>query len=114
VPAQPGRQGNVAVGRVVDLHVLLRAVDGDVEFEFADVDAGADHAKLGHLRHPFLVMRTLGSFNHPGLMKSRSRSCSGPAHKAEALTIRRPAPVPDGHPERGIPTKERTDDSRSG
>ena len=40
----------------------------------------------------FLVMRTLGSFNHPGPMKSRSRSCSATALVARerAIDDRRP------------------------
>src|SRR5215467_9041681 len=40
---------------------------------------------------PFLVMRTLGSFNHPGPMKNRSRSCSAAALAAREHPIRRPA-----------------------
>src|SRR5262249_33999641 len=37
-----------------------------LELVFAGIDAGADHAMLAHLPRPFLVMRTHGSFNHPG------------------------------------------------
>src|SRR5262249_5165918 len=40
---------------------------------------------------PFLVMRTLGSFNHPGPMKNRSRACSAAALAARDQPIRRPA-----------------------
>jgi len=36
-------------------------------------------------------MRTLGSFNHPGPMKNRSRSCSAAALAAREHPIRRPA-----------------------
>src|SRR6185437_16015147 len=81
-------------GRVVRyLPVLFAAIDGDVQFSLGDVDSGCDCGRLGHLRHPFLVMRTLGSFNHPGLMKSRSRSCSPTAQQSqEERSIRRPAP----------------------
>jgi len=43
-------------------------------------------------------MRTLGSVNHPGLMKSRSRSCSPTARKALEPTIRRPAARPGRPP----------------
>jgi len=64
--AQPGRQRRVPIRTVVDLQLLWTLVESHVELVLAGVDAGTNHAMLGHLRRPFLVMRTLGSFNHPG------------------------------------------------
>src|SRR6266403_718939 len=82
----------VKTGRVVrDLPAQLAAVDGNVQFGLGHVDSGHDCVSLAHLPRPFLVMRTPGSFNHPGPMKSRSRSCSPTAQKALERTIRRPA-----------------------
>src|SRR5436189_274087 len=71
--ARIGRR--VAVRGVVDLQLLTRAMDRYIELVFAGIDPGADHARLAHLRRPFLVMRTYSSFNHPGPMKNRPRSC---------------------------------------
>jgi hypothetical protein len=51
---------------IVDLQAVLTAVQRDIELIFARVDAGRRCGMLAHLRRPFLVMRTLGSFNHPG------------------------------------------------
>ena len=48
---------------------LLDAVNGDVQLLLCNVDTGGNRANLLHLRRPFLVMRTHGSFNHPGSMK---------------------------------------------
>src|SRR6266545_2721650 len=63
---QPGRQTPVAVRSVVDLQLLRTLIERRIELAFAGIDAGADHVMLAHLRRPFLVMRTLGSFNHTG------------------------------------------------
>src|SRR5258708_23714397 len=71
-----------------------------IELGFAGIDTGGIDGILTHLRRPFLAMRTLGSVNHPGPMKSRPRSRSGAAHDAKEHTIRRPAgpPRPASHP----------------
>src|SRR5882672_4486311 len=55
---------------VLDLQLVRMLLDRHIELAFAGVDAGADYGMLAHLRRPFLVMRTLGSFNHPGPMKT--------------------------------------------
>src|SRR6266436_5436394 len=60
---------------VVDLQPLRATTERHLELAFAGIDAGTDCAMLAHLLRPFLVMRTHGSFNHPGPMKSRPRSC---------------------------------------
>jgi len=91
----------MALFGVVDLQPFRSAGERHIELALAGVDAGADHAMLAHLRRPFLVMRTLGSFNHPGPMKSRSRSCSGTAQKAAVRTIRRSAARPGWPPGSG-------------
>src|ERR1043166_4777370 len=52
---------------VLDLQPIWAAIKSHIEFAFAGIDTGADHDMPAHLRRPFLVMRTLGSFNHPGL-----------------------------------------------
>src|ERR1043166_9998848 len=52
---------------VLDLQPIWAAIKSHIEFAFAGIDTGADHGMPAHLRRPFLVMRTLGSFNHPGL-----------------------------------------------
>jgi len=75
VALQPGRQRSVAIRSVIDLQLRRTFIERGIELAFAGIDAGADHAMLTHLRRPFLVMRTLGSFNHTGQMKSRPRSC---------------------------------------
>src|SRR5262249_42275537 len=54
------------IASVVDLQPLRAAMQRHLELVFAGIDAGADHAMLAHLPRPFLVMRTHGSFNHPG------------------------------------------------
>src|SRR5437899_2527845 len=59
----------VTIRSVVDLQLLRTAIERHIELAFACVDAGANYAMLTHLPRPFLVMRTLGSFNHPGPMK---------------------------------------------
>src|SRR5207247_2955561 len=88
---QPGRQAPIARGAIVDLQLIRAFVDRYVQLVLACIDPGAHGAILAHLLRPFLVMRTLGSFNHPGPMKSRSRSCSAAALVARERTIRRPA-----------------------
>src|SRR5438552_9632543 len=88
---QPGRQAPIACGAIVDLQLIRAFVDRHVQLVLAGIDPGAHGAILAHLLRPFLVMRTLGSFNHPGPMKSRSRSCSAAALVARERTIRRPA-----------------------
>src|SRR5207248_2620904 len=88
---QPGRQAPIARGAIVDLQLIRAFVDRHVQLVLAGIDPGAHGAILAHLRRPFLVMRTLGSFNHPGPMKSRSRSCSPAALVAREPPIRRPA-----------------------
>src|SRR5215468_4428947 len=70
---QPGRQGFVTIRSIVQLQLVRTAVQRHIELVFASIDASADHAMLAHLRRPFLVMRTLGSFNHPGPMKKADR-----------------------------------------
>src|SRR5947209_7012803 len=89
--AQPGRQAPIARGAIVDLQLIRAFVDRHVQLVLAGIDPGAHGAILAHLLRPFLVMRTLGSFNHPGPMKSRSRSCSAAALVARERAIRRPA-----------------------
>src|SRR5215510_1303799 len=64
--AQPSRQRPVAISIVGHLKLLSTSIDRHIELVLCRVDAGADHAMLAHLPRPFLVMRTLGSFNHPG------------------------------------------------
>src|SRR5437773_1001583 len=88
---QPGRQAPIARGAIVDLQLIRAFVDRHVQLVLAGIDPGAHGVMLAHLLRPFLVMRTLGSFNHPGPMKSRSRSCSAAALVARERAIRRPA-----------------------
>src|SRR5262249_9819373 len=66
---QPGAEGLVTLRGVVELQLLGTLIDRHIELAFAGVDAGAGYGMLTHLRRPFLVMRTLRSFNHPGPMK---------------------------------------------
>src|SRR5215468_2951337 len=74
-------------------------IERHIELAFASVDAGADYVMLAHLPRPFLVMRTLGSFNHPGPMKSRSRSCyAQQPSRLRWATIRRSAVRPGWPP----------------
>jgi hypothetical protein len=47
----------------------LPARERQLELALPGIDSGADPVILAHLRRPFLVMRTLGSFNHPSPMK---------------------------------------------
>src|SRR5439155_20801300 len=84
-------QAPIARGAIVDLQLIRAFVDRHVQLVLAGIDPGAHGAILAHLLRPFLVMRTLGSFNHPGPMKSRSRSCSAAALVARERAIRRPA-----------------------
>src|SRR4029450_2021452 len=70
---QPSRQGFVTIRSIVYLQPIRPALQRHIELVFASIDASADHAMLAHLRRPFLVMRTLGSFNHPGPMKKADR-----------------------------------------
>ena len=63
---QPGRQGLVTLGGVVERQIVWTSIDCRVELVLASVDAGADHAMFAHLPRPFLAMRTHGSVNHPG------------------------------------------------
>src|ERR1700738_2590071 len=56
----------MALRRVIDLQLLLPSVPCGIELALASIDARTDRVMLAHLRRPFLVMRTLGSFNHPG------------------------------------------------
>src|SRR5579863_3699986 len=65
----------MAIRRIVDLELIRLPLDRHIELAFAGIDTGANHAMLAHLPRPFLVMRTQGSFNHPGPMKCRPRSC---------------------------------------
>jgi hypothetical protein len=58
-----------AVLRIGHLPASLVTANGDVELLLGDIDSGDHRASLVHLRRPFLVMRTHGSFNHTGLMK---------------------------------------------
>src|SRR5579862_6184284 len=71
---QPSRQAPMAIRIVLDLEPVVTPVQRHVELAFASIDAGANHATFAHLPRPFLVRRTLGSFNHTGQTKSRSRS----------------------------------------
>jgi hypothetical protein len=91
---QPGGQVPMAFRAVVDLQPLGAAIECYVKLVFAGIDAGAYRVMIAHLPRPFLVMRTLGSFNHPGPMKSRSRSRSAAALAAREHPIRRPAARP--------------------
>src|ERR1043166_3143055 len=52
---------------VLDLQPIWAAIKSHIEVAFAGIDTGADHGMPAHLRRPFLVIRPLGSFNHPGL-----------------------------------------------
>jgi hypothetical protein len=63
---QPIQQYLVTLRGVVDLQLLRAAIERNVELPFAGIDPSADRGTFSHLRRPFLVMRTLGSFNHPG------------------------------------------------
>src|SRR5262249_34333127 len=63
---QPGRQRSVAIRCVIDLQLRRTFIERRIELAFAGIDAGADCVLLAHLRRRFLVMRTLGSFNHTG------------------------------------------------
>src|SRR5262245_2107643 len=56
----------MAIGAIIDQQLLSASIDRHIELVLCRVDAGADHAMFAHLPRPFLVMRTLGSFNHPG------------------------------------------------
>jgi len=66
MPPKPIQQHFVILSRIVDLQLLRAAIERDVELPLAGIDPGTDCGTLGHLRRPSLVMRTLGSFNHPG------------------------------------------------
>src|SRR5712671_7625168 len=79
-------------------------MDRYIELVFAGIDPGADHARLAHLRGPFLVMRTYSSFNHPGPMKNRPRSCydGSPRGCGWARSDDRRS-GPGGHPGRTVP-----------
>ena len=59
----------MALGGVIHLQADRTLCQSDIKLTFAGVDPGADRDRLAHLRRPFLGMRTLGSFNHPGPMK---------------------------------------------
>src|SRR5260370_28204100 len=96
-----GRQGPIALGAIVDLQPICACVDRDVQLVLAGIDPGAHGAILAHLLRPFLVMRTLGSFNHPGPMRSRSRSCSAAALVAREHAIPPPATCSRGAPRAG-------------
>jgi hypothetical protein len=105
MPPKPVRQHLETLGHIVDLQPLRAAVERDVELVFAGIDPGADYATLGHLRRPSLVMRTLGSFNHPGpdevpiailLRKTASTASVG----IDPINRR---PGSGGHPNRAIP-----------
>src|SRR6266550_241774 len=91
VPFQPCRELAPTVRCIVDLKPGFTSGQRHIELGFAGIDAGGIDVILTHLRRPFLAMRTLGSVNHPGPMKSRPRSRSGAAHHAKEHTIRRPA-----------------------
>ena len=92
---QPGRQRHVAIRGVVDLHFLDAFRERHIELVLTSVDTGAGYAMLAHLPRPFLVMRTHSSFNHPGPMKSRPRSCYGlQPSRLRWATIRRSAVRP--------------------
>src|SRR3974390_2795078 len=56
----------MAFRSIINLQTLLASTQCDIELALASIDAGADRGIFAHLRRPFLVMRTLGSFNHPG------------------------------------------------
>ncbi|MDQ8732882.1 hypothetical protein RCO31_34615, partial [Bradyrhizobium sp. LHD-71] len=58
-----------AFRRIGHLPALLATVKCDVELLLCNIDSGNNRVRLAHLRRPFLVMRTHGSFNHPGPMK---------------------------------------------
>src|ERR1700761_9776969 len=51
---------------VIDLQPPLTSLQRGIELALTRIDACTDRVMLAHLRRPFLVMRTLGSFNHPG------------------------------------------------
>ena len=65
--AQPRHQLSMSFTIIVDLQPIGALIESHIEFTFAGIDTGTDHGMSAHLRRPFLVMRTLGSFNHPGL-----------------------------------------------
>ncbi len=54
VPAQPARQAGMTGRGVVDLQTLTAGGDRRIELVFAGIDAGAPHARLGHLPRPSL------------------------------------------------------------
>src|SRR5260370_25681727 len=88
----------VTISRVVNLEFLARAVDCHIELVFAGIDTCTECDMLSHLRRPFLVMRTHGSFNHPGPMKSRPRSCYEPQSLRLRLGAIRRSAVRPGRP----------------
>ena len=90
-----------------------------VEPALAGIDPRRLDARLRHLPRPFLSMRTQGSVNHPGPMKSRPRSSSQAAPRAKEWTIRRPAARPGwpsgpGHSSRNSPILQWPANTRSG
>ena len=77
-PSLFGLAGSLVIG-FLDLQASRAPVQRHVELVLAGVDPGNNRGSnrggsrdsLAHLPRPFLAMRTLGSVNHPGPMKSR-------------------------------------------
>src|SRR6202011_2399730 len=84
---------------IVDLQPIGALIESHIEFTFAGIDTGAHHGMLAHLRRPFLVMRTLGSFNHPGLDEEPAAILlRNSPFRALEVAIRRPAARPGRPP----------------
>src|SRR6202030_2398260 len=97
--AQPRHQLSMSFTIIVDLQPIGALIESHIEFTFAGIDTGTDHGMSAHLRRPFLVMRTLGSFNHPGLDEEPAAILlrNSPLRALEAA-IRRPAARPGRPP----------------
>src|SRR4029078_5238905 len=90
--AQPPRESSVTLGIIVNLQPQP-ARERHFELAFAGINLATQHVMLVHLRRPFLVMRTHGSFNHPGPMKKANRDLATAISPSRLgrVTIRRSA-----------------------
>src|ERR1043166_6134821 len=101
----------MARGVVVDLPSFPAALERNIQFAFAGIDAGTDRGRLAHLRRPFLECEPSVPSTIRVPMKCRSRSCYEAQPETAAVgndpTDRRPGS--GGRPGRGAPQRQLPD-----